>query len=179
MGERGLIIHGTTLYHEMTSIPMILRIPGRSPQVVEQPAMLVDLAPTLLAALGLQPDPRMQGIDLHSAAVERPRIISSEVDLLARKFSVRDPEGFKVIFGPADEQLAFPNPKTWELYALHDDPREQQDLSESHAEDRERLAKLLEAYRDSLAALSQELGAAGSGSLGEETVGMLKQLGYL
>lgn len=178
LGERGLIIHGTTLYEELTRIPMILRIPGVAPGVVEAPAMLVDLAPTLLAALGIAPDPRMQGVDLLSEEVERARIIWSEVDQLARKFSIREAGGLKLIHGPEDELLTFPNEKAWELYSLANDPGELQDLAGASERDRARLAALLQDYRASLLELSRQLGLAGSGSLDEETQGMLEQLGY-
>lgn len=54
--DHGLWGHGHTLYHELLRVPLIVRFPGPSrPAVREAPVQLVDLAPSLLAWLGLAP----------------------------------------------------------------------------------------------------------------------------
>jgi arylsulfatase A-like enzyme len=55
--------HGHTLYQELVHVPALLRIPGRDPAVVRDPVQLVDLFPTLLRAVGVEP-PASQGSDL-------------------------------------------------------------------------------------------------------------------
>ncbi|MFT5687754.1 MAG: choline-sulfatase, partial [Planctomycetota bacterium] len=178
LGERGLIVHGTTLYSELTGVPLIMRVPGQEPLVIDEPAMLIDLVPTLLGALGLESDPRMQGIDLMGPSLPEDRVIWSEVDLLAHKYSIRDGSGLKMIHGPQDDDLVFPNEKTWELYSLATDPHELTDLSAERQADRERMQAMMADFRESLEKLSQVLGAAGSGTLDSGTRAMLRQLGY-
>jgi arylsulfatase A-like enzyme len=55
--------HGHTLYQELVQVPAMVRIPGRRPAVVREPAQLADLFPTLLRAAGVEP-PASQGRDL-------------------------------------------------------------------------------------------------------------------
>ncbi|HEY6322355.1 MAG TPA: sulfatase [Thermoanaerobaculia bacterium] len=55
--------HGHTLYQELVHVPALLRIPGRKAAVVRDPVQLVDLFPTLLRAVGVEP-PASQGRDL-------------------------------------------------------------------------------------------------------------------
>ncbi len=55
-GEHGYVAHGTSLYEEMVRVPLILFVPGLAPRVLPQPVGLIDVMPTVLAALGV-PDP--------------------------------------------------------------------------------------------------------------------------
>ena len=45
--------HGHSLHDELLRIPLIMRLPGAAPRRVNAPVSLLDVAPTLLAALGL------------------------------------------------------------------------------------------------------------------------------
>jgi arylsulfatase A-like enzyme len=63
--------HGHTLYQELVQVPVLLRIPGRGPAVVREPAQLADLFPTLLRAVGVEP-PASQGRDLTALLDGRP-----------------------------------------------------------------------------------------------------------
>jgi arylsulfatase A-like enzyme len=64
-GEHGGHHHGTTLFEEQVHVPLIWSSPGRvQPRRIAAPAQLVDIAPTLLSALGIPRDPRMRGADL-------------------------------------------------------------------------------------------------------------------
>ena len=61
--------------------PIIVRWPGKvRPGVSDRPVLSIDLAPTILAAVGLEPTPAMQGVDLRDeAAVEGRTAIFGEV----------------------------------------------------------------------------------------------------
>ncbi len=61
--EHGYPTHGTTLYNEMIKVPLIVRMPGRGPEDVDGYVEHIDVAPTLLALLGLPPHPGFQGRD--------------------------------------------------------------------------------------------------------------------
>ena len=62
--EHGDLSHARTLFDEILRVPLLLRIPGVAPRTIDAPVELIELAPTLLARLGVPPDPRMQGRDL-------------------------------------------------------------------------------------------------------------------
>jgi arylsulfatase A-like enzyme/uncharacterized membrane protein YhaH (DUF805 family) len=65
LGDHGGWYHGTTLYDEQVRIPLIWSSPGvATPRATDVPVELVDLAPTLLSALGVPRDARMRGDDL-------------------------------------------------------------------------------------------------------------------
>jgi len=175
--ERGTIIHGTTLYEEMVSVPWILYVPGETPREVAQPAMLIDVAPTLLAALGFPPDPRMQGRDIvHDTS---PRPVWTEVGVLAHKYSLRHPDGWKIIYGPPDSDPRFPNVVPWELYQLSDDAGEKDNRVTADPERTAEMQRELEEIRAAQSKIGQSLGSAGDMELDDETTEMLKQLGYL
>jgi arylsulfatase A-like enzyme len=178
MFERGYIQHGKSLYEELTRVPLILRVPGTAPRVVQEPVMLVDLAPTLLAALGFPPDPRMQGVDL-LADPPGPRLVYSEVDdLFARKTALREPGGKKLIHGPLDADVQARNEKEWELYDLAADPGEKDDLAAREPELLERLKAELERRHAQYRATGAELGAVGQGEIDDATRHQLEFLGY-
>jgi arylsulfatase A-like enzyme len=179
LGERGLIIHGTTLYEEMTRIPFLLRVPGMAPRVIDEPGMLIDVAPTVLAALGLAVDPRMQGRNLLEQGEHPPRFIWSEIDQLAHKYALRDPSGWKLIHGPPDEDLFFPNEAPWELYSLNDDPGEDRDRSRDESELRTRLEEQLLINLRTMREWGDRLGGSRSSDVDDETTEMLRQLGYI
>ncbi len=58
--------HGKTLYEEQLRIPFIIKLPGNelAGEVRDGLAELVDVAPTIIDALGLEPDPRFQGVSM-------------------------------------------------------------------------------------------------------------------
>jgi arylsulfatase len=64
MLEHGDLSHARTLFDEILRVPLLLRIPGVAPRTIDAPVELIELAPTLLARLGVPADPRMQGRDL-------------------------------------------------------------------------------------------------------------------
>ncbi|MCB9620879.1 MAG: sulfatase-like hydrolase/transferase [Sandaracinus sp.] len=65
LGDHGGWYHGTTLYDEQVRIPLLWSSPGAiTPRATDAPVELVDLAPTLLSALGVPRDARMRGDDL-------------------------------------------------------------------------------------------------------------------
>jgi arylsulfatase A-like enzyme len=52
-----MFFHGQTLYDELLRVPLLVRLPGIAPAVVDAPVSLVDVAPTILDALGIDPAP--------------------------------------------------------------------------------------------------------------------------
>lgn len=62
--EHGAAAHGGPLFDEVLRVPLVVRAPGVVPGIDPRPAQLIDIAPTVLGALGLPPHPAFQGEDL-------------------------------------------------------------------------------------------------------------------
>jgi hypothetical protein len=73
--EHGDLGHARSLFDEILRVPLLIRVPGVAPRRIDEPVELIDLAPTLLARLGLPKDPRMRGSDLLAGRWE-PRSIT-------------------------------------------------------------------------------------------------------
>lgn len=52
-GGQRIYFHGRTLYNDQLHVPLVIHLPGAQPAVVEQPVGLIDVAPTVLGALGI------------------------------------------------------------------------------------------------------------------------------
>jgi arylsulfatase len=68
--EHGRVGHGVNLYSETTWVPLIIRPPGGlsgGGRRVKDPVSLVDIAPTLFDAAGLNPAPGLDGWSLMAA----------------------------------------------------------------------------------------------------------------
>jgi arylsulfatase A-like enzyme len=176
--ERGRLQHGKTLYGEQLRIPWILRVPGRAPDRLSTPAMQVDVLPTLLGALGIAPDPRVQGVDL-LAGESRARPLWAEVDdKFAAKTSLRLGD-WKLVHGPLEAEVAIRNERTFELFDLARDPGEREDLAEREPARLAELRAQLEAFREHLRGLGEGLGPVQTDSeLEEGTQRLLEHLGY-
>jgi len=65
LGERGVwFAHGSRLDDAQTRVPLLVRLPGGTGERRDELASLLDVAPTLLAAVGLDPPPGAEGRDL-------------------------------------------------------------------------------------------------------------------
>ncbi|RMH00506.1 MAG: hypothetical protein D6705_00225 [Deltaproteobacteria bacterium] len=117
--EHGGAGHGRTLFEETLHVPLVIRAPGLlRPGRVEAPVDLLDLAPTLLDLLDLEPPGSFRGVTLVPLAddpLAPPRTASAY-----RGDGSRTLVGsrFKLIVGPGLEQRFFD---------LERDPGEQRD----------------------------------------------------
>ncbi|HKH49658.1 MAG TPA: sulfatase [Thermoanaerobaculia bacterium] len=141
--------HGHTLYEELLHVPALLRVPGRSPGVIESPADLADLFPTLLRLVGVQ-SPPVQGRDLTplldgEPPAGRPTLLADLILHGPPRWSVR--RGPWKLIVPRE-----PGPPP-ELYDLDRDPGELRDLAAARPD-------LVDALR---AAGERELGERGKG----------------
>ena len=52
------------IYNETTRVPLLISAPGIEPDVIRQPVSLVDIAPTILELVGIEPPKQMDGRSL-------------------------------------------------------------------------------------------------------------------
>jgi choline-sulfatase len=138
LGEHGEDTHGFFVYDATVLVPLVFHFPGRlAPRASTAPARLVDVAPTVLGLLGLDPPPSIDGASLvpvlrGQRAQIGPAYVESQQPWLgygwAPLASVRA-EGWKLIAAPRPE-----------LFDLRADPREQSNLYDLKPEVARRLS---------------------------------------
>jgi arylsulfatase A-like enzyme len=141
--EHGLMNHGNSVYEELIRVPLLLRLPGgrSGGERVDAPVQLIDIAPTILQELELEPAPMMQGTSLFNPVLRdgSPRFayVSEAYAACIRT------DSWKVIENPKSRAKTIPRALDvdYELYHLTEDPREQKNLA---LEQTERLASMTE-----------------------------------
>lgn len=140
--EHGHPTHGTALHEEQVRSLMLARLPGNAPRVVDEPVGLLDLAPMLLAALGLPPHGNFQGrgdvLDAGYSAAGRPFFFTIQ-GMTSEDGVLRD--GWKYLVNLDRRQAR--------LYDLTADPGEQADLSASEPQRAAELDGVLQEFLDS------------------------------
>jgi len=135
--DHGELHHGTQLYEEQLRVPLLVRFPRRLPagRVVEGPVSLLDLVPTLLALLGVEPAagdpmqgrnlvPVMEGREALDPALPLFLFRPDNTEVPGEQYAVRQGD-WKLIRGPGELR---------ELFHLGADPREREDRSAVEAE---------------------------------------------
>jgi glucan phosphoethanolaminetransferase (alkaline phosphatase superfamily) len=135
--EHGGTLHGRTVYDETIRVPLLLRIAGQKGRRHVQPVANVDIAPTILATLGVSIPDRYEGYDLlgRSSSAPPDRVIYSgsvtnDVAAIVDRWKwihQSDTDG-------------------WEAYDLVADPAELRNLASAHPEIMEKGRAVLWAY---------------------------------
>jgi arylsulfatase A-like enzyme len=139
--EHDTLSHAWSLNSETTHVPLIIRFPGgrHAGLRVEQPVSLVDIAPTVLAQVGLEPNLPydLPGEDLgkyalsrgsvrpHPIFMEVSRWDTNDIDLVA----VIDEDGFKRVVDVSVPPHETATRSSIGLWDTRTDPQEQVDLS--------------------------------------------------
>lgn len=80
LGDHGELEHGVFLYREAIQVPLLVKLPNgeRAGEVIDAPAAIADIVPTILARVGLERPEGLDGVDLFSASLDAGRTIYSE-----------------------------------------------------------------------------------------------------
>ncbi len=129
LGEHGIYYdHGGDLYDPALRVPLVMRLPGRVPAGVRvaDAAGLTDVAPTLLALVGLAPDFACDGLDLGPSWRGGP--LKREW-VLAEQFRPESVVDRVAIRGGGWKAIRSDGVGATEVYALGEDPGETNDLA--------------------------------------------------
>jgi arylsulfatase A-like enzyme len=167
--EHGSCEHVKTVYNELLHVPLLLRAPGlRAGSVASPVAASVSLLPTVLDLLGLG----AAGLSLDGVSLfeESPAYVSSEAQF---HYDGRHLRRYALV-GEGHKLIADPEAGRVELYDLEADWQEQHDLASARPEIVARLARALADELEGAPAARQHPGA-----LDDETLGQLRELGYI
>jgi uncharacterized sulfatase len=136
--------------------PIIVRWPGKArPGMVDTPVSSIDVAPTILKALGAEPTPEMQGVDLLDAeAVAKREAVFGEIFLHDAVDLARPAASLCQRWAEAgDWKLIVPDPRNTpegvvELYDVAKDPYERRNLADSEPGKVAEIRRLLDAWWD-------------------------------
>jgi arylsulfatase A-like enzyme/Flp pilus assembly protein TadD len=171
LGQHGESTHGYFAYNSTLWVPLIIDVPGLKPVKVQQPVCHADIFPTVCEVLGIEEPDRLQGLSLLPAMngrklPERPIYFESLYPYYSR--------GWAPLRGIIQEGAKFMDSPIPELYDLHNDFDETQNLAEKTS---------LEKYRATLAAVMEREAYAGTDGAGQkadrQTLERLKSLGYV
>jgi choline-sulfatase len=175
LGEHGELTHSIFLYDATIHVPLLLKLPGNrfAAQRVNATASLVDLAPTLLEALGQTPPSPMQGRSLlpligNPHAENRPSFATG--DHSERSF------GWSALVSLRTGNQLYVRAPTPELYNVASDPGEKTNLYPGNHTAAVRLAIQLDSF---VKRISTGAPQALQDGLDEKSREKLSALGYM
>ncbi len=169
--EHGDWNHGHSLYEEMVHVPLIVRWPGAPPRVEKQVVSTLAFFPTILRAMGIDPQPT-DGVDLVPLVRDGEPLRLPEYVFSERKHgkmrSVRHGDWKHIV---NDEE-------GWSsLYDLAGDPGEHRDRSAEESARSAALAGALERFGDDVA--NHPAAPSTTVDLDDELRERLEALGYV
>ena len=135
LGEHGEDEHGFFIYNSTLHVPLILKLPGKSPgpRTFALPVGAVDVAPTI-AQLGGIPSAEtrsFQGRSLLQALL--PATSGEDASVYVESYYPRDSFGWHELRGLLNSRFAYVDAPRQELYDLQHDPGERHNLAPTHA----------------------------------------------
>ena len=142
LGEHNEQTHSLLIYDSTLHVPLIIHAPGGLPggKVIERQVSLVDVAPTVLELLGIDSPVPMDGVSLLQPAPAGPRACYIET------LSSKTLHGWAPLLGVRRDDYKFILAPRHEVYDLRNDPRELENLYESHPDIAMDLHELLKGF---------------------------------
>jgi arylsulfatase A-like enzyme len=175
--EHGRKGHRRGLYDEVMLVPLIMRWPSRIPAktVVEAPVRLIDVAPTILEYVGVDSaalgDP---GPPLYSARDLSPLIADPNHEEMPRLAFMDLHGGQRQGIRTGDRKFIAEPKGIAELYDIHGDSGELDNLADDQPDERANFRRLLRGWVE-----SRKSTLVGESSQTEEQMEILRSLGYI
>ena len=171
--EHGYIGHGKTLFDELVRVPLIIVLPGEKGggRKIPVPVSIIDIYPTILAAVGVAAPPGLEGKSLLPyLRGEKPARgpLFCELERGRQLEAVREGD-WKLIRRIRKKKRPL-------LFNLRDDPGENENLLKSEPARARRMAELLDGWKGRRENFRPPRSA---GKMGKKRREKLKALGYL
>jgi arylsulfatase A-like enzyme len=142
LGDHGEAEHGVLLYREVLHIPLIVKLPGQkfAGRRVSAPAQLVDILPTVTAAVGVQPPANLPGMSLIDLAEGRARAVRT---IYSETLYPRLHLGWSQLRSLTDARDHYIESPAPELFDLINDPAEKNNIRDQQRRDANALADAL------------------------------------
>jgi len=143
LGDHNWRGHGLNLHQEAVRVPLVVSWPGRlEPAEPNAPAMLIDVAPTILSLLDMTIPEEFDGRDLTGALPEDRTLFLQRREYGSRREKGRRVKGEMIaLVTNRFKYIRAPQEKRWELYDLHEDPGEMTNLAKEKKIVRAKLEK--------------------------------------
>jgi arylsulfatase A-like enzyme len=123
LGDRGLIGHGLSVYQNQVRVPLIVKVPGKaSHRLITETVSHVDIFPTIMEAVGIEPSRSVQGKSLLQTNSDRPVFTESFANPLLGAIPAMD--RIERAIYVSSYKLVESTKGTHELYNLVTDPDE-------------------------------------------------------
>ncbi|HEY4239633.1 MAG TPA: sulfatase [Kofleriaceae bacterium] len=142
LGEHGQPYHSTDLYNSQLRIPLVMAGPGIKAQAVGETVSLTDVGPTILDLAGFVPPAELDGRTLAPLATGAAKSDDNGGVAFAAMIKDRSNDGGQVAVIRGRWKLLDRGGKQ-ELYDIHADPGEHQNVLMAHPAEAEQLRQLL------------------------------------
>jgi arylsulfatase A-like enzyme len=181
LGQHGEPHHGG-VWGEQLRVPLLIRVPGKTPARIERPMSTADIVPTLLGLVDLPGKEALlrqaSGIDRLANDEEDPFVLSQE----ASNYRNGEPRGTRYALTGTEWKLVHDTVEGSRLYRVSEDPHELDDVSGRHTNVVSSLEKILlrevERQKTRRAELLSERPDVAE-EVDPEVLDQLKSLGYV
>jgi arylsulfatase A-like enzyme/tetratricopeptide (TPR) repeat protein len=175
LGEHGIEGHSAFVYETMTWVPLLMGCPGLLPagETVESQVRLIDVLPTILDVLGIDPPQSVQGATLLPCMLGRER--PGDLPAYIESYHLNDLFGWSPLLGVETSEWKYIRAPKPELYDLRRDPGE---LNNVHADHPEVVAELDGLLVGFLTGAEEAAPGRGADELDAAMIEKLASLGY-
>ena len=171
LGDHAESTHGYFIYQSTLRVPLIIHWPSGFNRAigerVDEPASLLDVAPTILDAIGIPRPAEMRGRSLISAGRDR--------EIYSESVYARNHFGCAILRSLRTGRYKYIEAPKPELYDLVSDPKETRNLYDQQRAKAAALARQIATVR----ATAQAVRPSNSASPQPDTIAILRSLGYL
>ncbi len=171
LGDHSESTHGYFIYQSTVRVPLIIHWPTEFKRAmrerIDEPASLLDIAPTILDAIGIPRPAEMRGRSLIATGQDR--------DIYSESVYARNHFGCALLRSLRTGRYKYIESPKPELYDLVSDPKEARNLYDQQRSKAAMLAQRLAAVR----ATAPAAPASKSPSPTPDTIATLRSLGYL